>query len=168
MTRTFGPCPGAHFAQKLCIIFVHFAILTYVFFYGTIDLPKNERVLNMSKTKTQLHNEIRANFMSIIGKSLNDGGYETLLTNSNEYAIPCTDEEGNEEFLVLTFKVPTGSRDGEPYDGYSLAESYALKVADKEAKAKASAEAKAKKIAKDKAMREAKAKAKAEREAKGE
>ena len=84
-----------------------------------------------------------------------------LTTNSNEFALPCVDEEGNDEFLVLTFKVPTGSRDGE-------AESYAMKATEKAEKAKAAAEAKAKKIARDKAIREQKAKAKAEHEAKGE
>ena len=60
-----------------------------------------------------------------------------------------------------------GSRDdGEAYDGYSMADEYTAKEADKAEKtAKAKAE-KEKKIAKDKAQREAKAKAKAEHETK--
>ena len=75
------------------------------------------------------------------------------------------DEDGNEEFLVLVFKVPTGSRDGDAYDGYSMAEDYAIKVREKAEKAEKAKADKEKKIAKDKAMREQKAKAKAEREA---
>jgi hypothetical protein len=121
----------------------------------------------MAKTKKQLHEEIRNRYLALISEYLTAQGEEILRVKSNEIAIPCLDEDGNEEFIVMTFKVPTGSRDdGEAYDGYGMAEQYAESVADKEAKAKAEAEKKAKKIAKDKAQREAKAKAKAEHEAK--
>ena len=104
---------------------------------------------------------------AVIGWLTEEEGEEVLRVKSNEIAIPTVDEEGNEEFMVITFKVPTGSRDdGEAYDGYGVAEQYAQSVAEKEAKAKADAEKKAKKIERDKAQREAKAKAKAEHEAK--
>ena len=119
----------------------------------------------MAKTKAQLHEGIRSKYMEAIAKLLTEQGEEVLRTNSNEIAIPTLDEDGNEEFLVLVFKVPTGSRDGDAYDGYSMAEDYQMKC---EAKAEKAEEAKAKKeakIARDKAMREQKAKAKAEREA---
>ena len=122
----------------------------------------------MAKSKKQLHEGIRNKFMTaVIGWLTDEGGEEVLRVKSNEIAIPTVDEEGNEEFMVITFKVPTGSRDdGEAYDGYGVAEQYARNVAEKEAKAKAEAEKKAKKIERDKAQREAKAKAKAEHEAK--
>ena len=121
----------------------------------------------MAKSKKQLHEGIRTKFMVMLTKFLEEQGEEVLRVKSNEVAIPTLDEEGNEEFLVLTFKVPTGSRDdGEAYDGYGVAEQYAESVADKEAKAKAEAEKKARKIERDKAQREAKAKAKAEHLAK--
>ena len=121
----------------------------------------------MAKSKKQLHEGIRTKFMAMLTKFLEEQGEEVLRVKSNEVAIPTLDEEGNEEFLVLTFKVPTGSRDdGEAYDGYGVAEQYAESVVAKEEKAKAEAEKKAKKIARDKAQREAKAKAKAEHEAK--
>ena len=122
----------------------------------------------MAKTKSQLHEGIRNKFMETIVNLLTEQGEEVLRTNSNEIAIPTLDEEGNEEFLVLVFKVPTGSRDGDAYDGYSMAEDYAMKVRDKAEKAEKAKADKEKKIAKDKAMREQKAKAKAEREAKAE
>jgi nucleoid-associated protein YgaU len=120
----------------------------------------------MSKSKKQLHNELRANYMALVREAIANNGDDVLATNSNEFAIPCVDSEGNEEFVVITFKVPTGSRDGTPYDGYGEAEGYAQHLAEAEEKAAKNAEAKAKKIAKDKAAREAKAKAKAEYEAK--
>lgn len=121
----------------------------------------------MAKTKKQLHEGIRNKYLALITEFLTEQGEEVLKVKSNEIAIPCLDEEGNEEFIVLTFKVPTGSRDdGEAYDGYGVAEQYAEKVKADEERAKAEAEKKAKKIARDKAMREQRAKAKAEHEAK--
>ena len=120
----------------------------------------------MAKSKKQLHEGIRQKFMALAREHLESLGEEVLKVKSNEFAIPTLDEEGNEEFVVITFKVPTGSRDdGEAYDGYGVAQQYAESVADKAEKAKAEAEKKAKKIAKDKAQREAKAKARAEHEA---
>ena len=120
----------------------------------------------MATSKKSLNDAIRSKYIALVSEYLANAGEEVLVTGSNEVAIPTVDSEGNENFLVLTFKVPTGSRDGDPYDGYSMAEDYALKCKEKAEKAKASAEKKAAKIAKDKAEREAKAKAKAEREAK--
>ncbi len=116
----------------------------------------------MAKSKKQLHEALRAQYMALFREFLESKDEEVLQTNSNEFALPVVDEENNDEFLVITFKVPTGSRDGEAYDGYGEAEAYAMKTAEKAEKAKTAAEAKAKKIAKDKAQREAKAKAKAE------
>lgn len=118
----------------------------------------------MAKSKKQLHEAIRTKFMTMIKEYLSEQGEEVLQTGSQEIALPCVDEEGNDEYMVITFKVPTGSRDGDAYDGYSMAEEYAMKVrqqAEKAAKAQAE---KAKKIAKDEAMRKQKAEAKAKRE----
>ena len=121
----------------------------------------------MAKSKKQLHEAIRAKWMAMVVEWLEAQGEEVLRVKSNEIAMPTLDEDGNEEFLVMTFKVPTGSRDdGEAYDGYGMAEQYAESVATKAEKAKVEAEKKAKKIAADKARREAMAKAKAEHEAK--
>lgn len=123
----------------------------------------------MAKSKKQLHEALRAKYMGAIMEYLKAQDEEVLVTGSQEIALPCVDEDGNDEFIVITFKVPTGSRDGEAYDGYSVAEDYRMREAEKAEKAKIAAEKKEKQIAKDKAMREAKAKAKAEREAnKGE
>ena len=130
-------------------------------FYDIISVQRTKGVLLMA-TKKQLNEKLRYQFMTYVLDALDDKDYEVLQTNSNQYAIPCVDEEGNDEFMVITFQVPTGSRDGEAYDGYSLADAYTAKVKANEEKAKAAAEKKAAKIAKDKAMREAKAKAKAE------
>lgn len=124
----------------------------------------------MAKTKKQLHEGIRNKFMNAIVEYLEkELGEEVLQTKSNEIAIPTLDEDGNDEWCVITFKVPTGSRDdGEAYDGYGMANEYTAKEADKAEKAAKAKAEKEKKIARDKAQREAKAKAKAEHQAKTE
>ena len=117
-------------------------------------------------SKKSLHNELRAKYIKRVSKFLADAGEEVLVTGSNEIALPCVDSEGNDEFIVITFKVPTGSRDGDAYDGYSMAEDFKMKSAEKAEKARIAAEKKAKKIAQDQKMREERAKAKAEHSAK--
>lgn len=112
----------------------------------------------MAKTAKVLNDEIKVRFLEGVAEHLTQVGEEVLRTGSNEIALPVLDEEGNEKWLVLTFKVPTGSRDGDAYDGYSMAEDYKMKLQEKAEKAKAKAE----KAAKDKAKREAKSKEKAE------
>ena len=110
-------------------------------------------------TRKQLDEEIKVRFLEGVSEHLENAGEEVLRVGSNEIALPVVDGNGEERWLVVTFKVPTGSRDGDAYDGYSMKEDYEMKLADKAAKA----EAKAVKAEKDKAKREAK---KAEAEAK--
>ena len=118
----------------------------------------------MAVSKTKLNDEIREKYISTVKDFLEKSGEEVLVTGSNEIALPCVDTEGNEKFIVLTFKVPTGTRDGEPYNGYNEASDYAAHVAEKAEKAKAAAEKKARKIEADKKAREEKARLKAEAE----
>lgn len=119
-------------------------------------------------TRKQLDEEIKVRFLKDVTEHLTNVGEEVLRVGSNEIALPVVDSEGEERWLVLTFKVPTGSRDGEEYDGYSMKEAYEMKLAEKAAKAEEAARKKAEKIKKDAASRAAKAaareKAKAERE----
>ena len=97
---------------------------------------------------------IKTSFLDKVAQFLYDEGEEILRVKSNEIAIPVVGCEDNEDFLVITFKVPTGANKGtEPYDGYSEAESYELKLKQKEEKAKAAAEKKAKKIKRDEEIR---------------
>lgn len=109
-------------------------------------------------TRKQLDEEIKLRFLEGVGEHLTNAGEEVLRVSSNELALPVVDSEGEERWLVLTFKVPTGSRDGEAYDGYSMKQDYEMKLQEKAEKMKAKAE----KAEKDKAKREAKAKEKAE------
>ena len=112
----------------------------------------------MARTQKSLNDELRALYLERVHACLSQED-EVLVVGANELAIPVVDADGCEKWIVLAVKVPTGSRDGEAFDGYSMAEDYQMKQAEKEAKAKAK-EAKAKK---DKTKREAEAKAKAEK-----
>ena len=102
----------------------------------------------MATEKTLCEN-LRAFHLNKIIKMYESHNDEVLRTASNEIAIPVVDSENNERYIVITVKVPTGSRDGDAYDGYAIAEDYAMKCAERKAKAeekaRKSAERKSKK-----------------------
>ena len=106
-------------------------------------------------TNAKLNETLRNEYLNLIAECFHSDDYEVLRTGSNEIALPCVDAEDNEKFVVITVKVPTGSReDNEPYDGYSMAAAYEMKCKEKAQKAKAAAEKKAKKIKADEKRRE--------------
>lgn len=82
---------------------------------------------------------------------------EVLRVKSNEIAIPCVGCEGNEDFAVITVRIPIGANKGlEVYDGYELAQDYEHKLTEKEQKKKEKEVQKKIKIERDKAIREKK------------
>lgn len=92
----------------------------------------------------------------IIDLYLNEGE-DVLRVKSNEIAFPVVGSEGNEDFIVITVKIPIGANKGtEPYDGYEMAKDYEMKLEEKAKKEEKKKEAKEKKIARDKALREKK------------
>lgn len=117
----------------------------------------------MATSNKVLNDKLRETYLAIVGEALTAKGEEILRVGSNELALPCLDSEGNEKFIVITIKVPTGSRDGDAYDGYSMAEDWEIKCRNKEETAKKKEAEKAKKIERDKKNREKK-----EREKEGE
>jgi hypothetical protein len=107
----------------------------------------------MANTQKSLNDALRAQYMERVHNCLSTED-EVLVVGANELAVPVVDADGNEKWIVLTVKVPTGSRDGDAYDGYAMAEDYRMRLADKAAK-QAERERKT-------AERQAKAKAKTE------
>ena len=100
---------------------------------------------------------LRGEFLQRIIDMFLSENEEVLRVKSNEIAIPCVGCEGNEDFAVITVKIPTGANKGlEVYDGYELAKDYAYKVAEKEEKAKEKEKKKKEKIARDEAIRQKK------------
>lgn len=97
---------------------------------------------------------LRTKYVDMLVELLTYNNEDVLRVKSNEIAFPVVGCEDNEDWIVITVKVPTGANKGmEPYDGYSEAESYELKLKEKAEKKKANAEKKAKKIAKDEEIR---------------
>ena len=100
---------------------------------------------------------LRNTYLQEIIESFLNMEEEVLRVKSNEIAIPVVGCEGNEDWIVVTVKVPTGASKGtEPYDGYEMAQDYEMKLAEKERKAREKEEEKKKKIAKDEAIRQKK------------
>ena len=104
---------------------------------------------------------LRVRFLELVSTFLyEECGEEVLRVKSNEIAIPVVGCEGNEDFVVITFKVPTGANKGlEPYDGYAIAEDYVHNLAEKERKAEERKAEKERKIKRDAEIRKAKAEA---------
>ena len=90
--------------------------------------------MSMAKTQKSLNDELRAIYLERVHKclSLED---EVLVVGANELAVPVVDTEGNEKWIVLTVKVPTGERNGDPYDGYAAAQDYEMRQKAKAEKA---------------------------------
>lgn len=108
----------------------------------------------MAVSRKQLRESVKQIYVEKLIEFFKDSE-DVLRVGSNEIAFPVVDSEGNEDFIVLTCKIPIGSNKGtEPYDAYAMAEEYEMKLKQKaEKKAKAD-EAKKKKIERDKAYRE--------------
>ena len=110
--------------------------------------------MSMAKTQKSLNDELRAMYLERVHNCLSAED-EVLVVGANELAVPVVDADGNEKWIVLTVKVPTGSRDGDAYDGYAMAEDYRMrqtakaekaaererKTAERQAKAKAKTQA---------------------------
>ena len=56
----------------------------------------------MAESKKTLHEALRAGYMERVRKFLESEGEEVLVTGTNEFALPCVDSAGNDEFMVIT------------------------------------------------------------------
>ena len=108
--------------------------------------------------------KVRESIMGEVGKLFEKMDYDVLRTGSQELCIPIIGKDNEEGYLVITFRVPKGSRDGDIYDGYAMAEDYKIRCEAKVEKKKEADKKKAAKIKRDEEMRRQKAEAKAKRE----
>lgn len=117
----------------------------------------------MSKSRKALREEMKQFYVKKLIEFFSDSE-EVLRVGSNEIAFPIVDAEGNEDFLVITAKIPTGANKGtEPYDGYSMAEDYAIKQKQKKELAEKKQAEKEKKIKRDEEYRRKKKEAEEKR-----
>ena len=110
----------------------------------------------MATSRTVLDNQLRKRYLEMLKEFFNNREEEVLVTGTNELCFPCVDDEGNEKFIQLIIKIPKGSRDGEAFDGYSLAEDFKMKQKLNEQKKKEKEKKKKKKIERDQKLREEK------------
>ena len=107
----------------------------------------------MAKSRKTLREEVKEKYVLSFMETLSKTE-DVLRVGSNEIAFPVIDSEGNEDYIVLTIKIPTGANKGtEPYDGYAMADEYELRLKTKAEAKKKSEELKQKKIAKDEEYR---------------
>ena len=89
----------------------------------------------MAKTRQQLDNELRTAMIANLTNVLAEQGEEVLRVSSTEIAIPTTDSEGGDTYVIIEIRVPKGAKiDGgyAGYNGHELAVEYAEDVARKE------------------------------------
>lgn len=108
----------------------------------------------MAKTVKAMRETVKATVIAQLIQALTVSGEDVGMSGSAEFNFPVVLEDGSEDFVVVKVSIPTGSRDGEPYDGYGMRTDYSMKCQERKEKAEAAAIAKAKKIEKDKARRE--------------
>jgi len=131
--------------------------LTFETKYDIINIESKKGEKNMAVNRKVEREILRNEYLQKVIDALLELDETVLRVKSNEIAIPVVGCEGNEDYVVVTVKVPTGANKGtEPYDGYELAQDYEMKVREKEEKKKEKEKEKAKKIAKDKEIREKK------------
>lgn len=108
-------------------------------------------------TKAQLETKLRNECLEILHETLDSKyGCDVLPVSASEIALPVTDAEGNEKWILIKVSIPRGTRNGngyDPYDGYAAAEDYAIDLEEKAAKKEAAEAKKQAKIARDEAKR---------------
>ena len=114
-------------------------------------------------SKKVLRDGIKAQWMEKVSAWLRDCGEDVLVFGSNKIAVPVLDAEGGEDWLTFTLTVPTGSRDGDTFDGYDMARDWELTQKEKAEKKAEKEKEKEKKKERDEKARNAK-KAKKEEE----
>lgn len=90
----------------------------------------------MAKVNRKETEKIRNTYLEEIGKFYNGMNVEIFQIASNKLCVPVVGEEGGEYFLTITLAVPTGERNGEPFDGYAEKETWRLKVSNKKIREK--------------------------------
>ena len=105
-------------------------------------------------TRKQENEKMRNSFIKELMDFIESQGNEAIRIKNNEVAFPIVYENGDEAFMKIAVSIPSGSRDGDIFDAYSLAEEYVINEKKKKEIAERKAEEKQKKIARDEKQRE--------------
>lgn len=69
---------------------------------------------------------MRNSFIKELMDFIESQGNEAIRIKNNEVAFPIVYENGDEAFMKIAVSIPSGSRDGDIFDAYSLAEEYVI------------------------------------------
>lgn len=104
-------------------------------------------------TRKKENEKRRDFFIKDLMEFIESQGNEAIRIKNNEVAFPIVYENGDEAFMKIAVSIPSGSRDGDIFDAYSLAEEYKINEKKKKEIAERKAEEKAKKIKRDEKQR---------------
>ena len=85
-------------------------------------------------TRKQENEKMRNSFIKELMDFIESQGNEAIRIKNNEVAFPIVYENGDEAFMKIAVSIPSGSRDGDIFDAYSLAEEYVINEKKKKAK----------------------------------
>ena len=88
----------------------------------------------MAMNVRDMDNTLKVEYLEQVRAMFSEAGEDVQRVGSNEIAFPIVDAAGNEKWMIVKFTIPTGSRDGDAYDGYAMAEDYQIKLRAKEDK----------------------------------
>lgn len=77
-------------------------------------------------TRKQENEKMRNSFIKELMDFIESQGNEAIRIKNNEVAFPIVYENGDEAFMKIAVSIPSGSRDGDIFDAYSLAEEYVI------------------------------------------
>ena len=97
----------------------------------------------MKLTPTKERKILREQYLAEVAHIFVDKGEDVQKIKSNAIAFPVVSEQGNEYYVKIVVSVPTGSRDGDAFDAYELADAFVFHEKQKAIK-KAKAEEKKK------------------------
>lgn len=113
---------------------------------------------------TKKLNGVRNEILNEVLNFLSEKYGDTVVIASNALAVAVVGEDGEEGWVKGVFSIPTGTRDGDEFDGFAEADNYALEQKAKKEKAEEAKRKKEAKMKKDAEKRAAKEKAKEEKE----
>ena len=104
-------------------------------------------------TRKQQNENKRTEILKKIWALIESEGDEVIQIKKNEIAFPFVYDNGDESFVKIAVSIPSGSRDGDIFDAYSLHEEFEINEKKKAETAKRKEEEKKKKIERDEKQR---------------
>ncbi len=108
--------------------------------------------------KVAIKTALREEMIQRLSNFFEGEGDEVIIINNTSFSVPVVTTDGEESFLEINIKVPTGPKDGSGYNPYNLREAFLAEKAIQAEKAKVAKEKKDKAIAEKKAKAETKVK----------